>query len=215
MQTHDRRPAPARTLGRGGRPTRSIAGRVTAAALGLVLASWGGSPGPCSVFMPAPAFAAADAGQSAAPVPEYSGARESTAADSSAPSPLSLNLADATAFADSAVHILYGPRRGDASNMLIIRVPRGTRQVPLLFDAIDMPRGATVAMELRQEDGKVLARCNVKLSEFARRRPVVVSAGARPLVPGKYSIRLAQVSSGRRAPSDPAVYAFELQHESR
>src|SRR5258706_51975 len=83
--------------------------------------------------------------------------------DSSTPGRLSLHLAAAAAFADSSIHILYGPRRGDASTILI-RIPRGTRQVPLLFDAVDMPRNATVAMELRREDGKVLARCNVKLA---------------------------------------------------
>jgi len=34
-----------------------------------------------------------------------------------------------------------------------------------------------------------------------------------PLVPGKYSIRLAQVRA-RAYFGRPAVYAFELQHES-
>ena len=50
------------------------------------------------------------------------------AADSSTPGRLSLHLATAAAFADSSIHILYGPRRGDASTILI-RIPRGTLQL--------------------------------------------------------------------------------------
>ena len=215
MKAQNRVPAQPRTFGRTGAAARAMARRVIASALGFALASWSSIPGPVGFLSLTPAFANPDHGRVTAATPADSGTHESAVADSSAPSQMSLRLARVSAFADSAVHVLYGPRRGDASNTLIIRIPRGTRQVPLLFDASDIPRGATVAMELRRGDGKVLARCNVKLSEFSRRRPLVVGDGARPLIPGKYSIRLAQVTGAGRPLNDSPVYAFELQHENR
>ena len=190
---------------------RGIAAR---AALGLVLALAALAEAGAGRWALAPGAARAAPGPDAAP--SGTAADSSQAASAAEPGTLSLELAPADAFPDTAKFILHGARRGDmAADLSIIRIPRDAHQVPFVVQKLDLPKGALVAVELRAADGRVLARAKLKQSEFGSRKPLVLRNTTHPLASGKYQLVLAEAPRGSRPPSDQAVYAFELQREAR
>lgn len=186
-----------------------IDGRV----LGLaVYASWVVAACGWASFFSRPAAASPVAERDDATTPVDSTGSFALLADNDSTFQLELRLVDSVK-ASLPILKLRGPLRGDLSAPALLKLPPATRTVSLSIPPlVDVPARSLVRMELKDARGRLVFSSARRQIDFDRHRYVLLSSKGRPLVPGRYTLSLAEQPSRRRGPDDlqRAAYGFSL-----